>query len=139
MKLFTAALAALALTHVVAPPAHAQLPEFEAFIDSLQDELGVKRFGSAKIADVDDGGTVTLTMKVDSTQVTYLQLACDGYCQGLAPTVTTRSGVALEPEMSNPVLPVIQVPAGSGDEIDIEVFMTCEYAYCTMGIQALTR
>lgn len=143
MKSHVPALGALLLALVQAPPASAQTreppAEFVALIDTIEDDTGLKRFGAPKISDLDDGATDTLKVKVDNAQVTFLQLACDGYCLEIKPTVTTRAGAVIAPELPDPTLPVIQVPAGSGDEVDLSVAMTCDYAYCTFGVQALTR
>lgn len=139
MKSFVLALAALLLTPVcLAQPPNAAA-EFNALIDAIEDETGLKRYGGAMVSDIGDGESLTLKVKVDNTQLTYLQLACDGYCFAIKPEVSTRAGAVIAPELPDATMPVIQVPAGSGDEIDLSIFMSCEYSYCSVGVQALVR
>lgn len=143
MRTTVPALGALLFTLALAPSASAQTreppEEFSAFIDMVAEDTGLKRFGAPKASDLDDGATQTIRFKVDNAQLTYLQLACDGYCIEIKPTVTTGAGAVISPELPDPTTPVIQVPAGSGDEVDLVVTMSCDYAYCTFAVQALTR
>lgn len=140
MKIIATLLAAvcLAATASAQPPEDEIPPEVSSVIAEIAEEQGLTPFGDVYLGELDDGAGQTIDIAVAANKITYIQLM--GNDDTLSIRVRALAG-AKEVAMgaANRADPVIQIPAGSGSTVKLEIEMSCEFISCAYFVQPFVR
>lgn len=121
--------------------AYAQPPdvpqEVTDLVDELAQEFGLTKLGPTLLRELDDGDHQTVDITVASDKLTYVALEGDDGVLGLYVKAIVN-GKEIASSDGDPA-PVFQIPAGSGDNVQLTVEMSCEEISCGYFIQAFVR
>lgn len=114
-------------------------PDLLAYIEEIEADVGLKRFGPVRLGELEGYETATVTVAVNPSSYTTIAVICGPSCEEI-------NGAAYGPfekEIAKASSPgyeaVIQVPPGNGETVEVKVDMiTCEWDTCPFAIQAFT-
>lgn len=140
MKTVVAFLAAasLGIPAVAQPPEDEIPPEVSSVIAEIAEQQGLSPFGDVYLGELDDGAKETIELAVAADKVTYIQLM--GNEDTLSILVHARAGAKeIAFSVAEVADPVIQIPAGNGSKVKLEIAMSCEFISCYYFVQPFVR
>ena len=137
MKILAPLVAACMLLPAYAQPPEEIPQEVKDLVNEIAQEYGLTTFGPTLLRELDDGDHQTVDVTVAPDKLTYVALeGADGVIA--LDVQATVNGKELAVESGSPV-PVLQIPAGNGGDVQLKVEMTCEEISCGYFIQAFVR
>lgn len=140
MKRLAIILAALLL----APAAGAQPPDLPpslvTYLDNIEAEMGVKRFGATLTGALEEDEEATVTVAIPTDKDTFIQIACNEYCESIHASAQNASGDVIGASDAYTPEPVLHIPAGTGSSVSVKVYMAyCDDFDCQYAVQAFVR
>lgn len=137
-------LAVICATLFLAPAAGAQPPDLPpdlvTYLDNIEAEMGVKRFGQTRIGTLEEDEDATVTVAIPSDKDTFIQIACNEFCESIHASARYAAGDIIEASDKYTPEPVLFIPAGTGTSVSVNVYMAyCEDIDCQYAVQAFTR
>jgi hypothetical protein len=140
MKLLALTLAALLL----APLASAQPPDLPpdlvTYLDNIEAELGVKRFGPTQMGTLEEDEEATVTVAIPNDQDTYIQIACNAFCESIHASARNAADAVIDASEEYSPEPGLIIPAGTGTSVLVKVYMAyCDDFDCQYAVQAFVH
>jgi len=119
--------------------AYAQPPEIPQgvrdIIEQTADEQGLITLGQPYFDEIDDGYEDTVEVTVAPDRLTYIMVR--GNDDTIAIDVRATAGGKEIVDWTD--AEVLQIPAGNGNKVTLDVEMTCEFISCEYFVQAFVR
>lgn len=119
--------------------AYAQPPEIPQgvrdIIEQTADEQGLITFGQPYFDEIDDGDEGTVEVTVAPDRITYVMIR--GNDDTIAIDVRATAGGKEIVGWTD--AEVLQIPAGNGNKVTLDLEMTCEFISCEYFVQAFVR
>lgn len=127
------------LALAVAQAAYAQPPEVPQevrdIIEQTANEQGLITLGQPYFDEIDDGDEDTVEVTVAPNRITYVMIR--GNDDTIAIDVRATAGGKEIVGWTD--AEVLQIPAGNGNKVTLDVEMTCEFISCEYFVQAFVR
>jgi len=137
MKILTPLVAACLLLPAYAQPPGEIPQEVTDLVNEIAQDYGLTKLGPTLLRELDDGDHQTVDITVASDKLTYVALEGNDGVLGLyVKAIVNGKEIA---SSDGDTAPVFQIPAGSGDNVQLTVEMSCEEIFCGYFIQAFVR
>lgn len=127
------------LTLGLVQAAYAQPPEVPQevrdIIEQTADEQGLITLGQPYIDEIDDGYEDTVEIAIDPARLTYVMIMGNDDTIGINVRATAGGKEIVDWTDSD----VLQIPAGNGNKLTLDVEMSCEFISCEYFVQAYVR
>jgi hypothetical protein len=115
-------------------------PDLLAYLEEIEANTGVKRFGQIHLGEMEGERTETIEMTVDPSTYTVIAVICGPDCEEINGAVLDASGKEIARSPMAGYEAVIQLPPGNGDRVKVKVDMdVCNWETCPYAIQAFTQ
>jgi hypothetical protein len=115
-------------------------PELVSYLNDIETEMGVKRFGGTIMGSLEEEDEATVSVTVSADTDTYIQVVCDDFCEAIYAYAENSAGETIAYEEDDTHEPVLFIGAGNGSQVSVTVTMGyCDEWECQFAIQPFVR